>query len=111
MTESIDETKKELINSHSADTEKTAPTNRYQTVYPGTIDNFGKQLLGRLLTLELMNNKTITGKLVSFGQYDIIITDSRTGQNILVMKHAIVSVRGDLSPKKIVANANKGDEK
>ena len=99
MIESIDD-KKGLINSHGTDTEKTVPTNRYQTVYPGTIDNFGKQLLGRLLTLELVNNKTITGKLVSFGQYDIIMMDSRTGQDVLIMKHAIVTVQGDLSPKK-----------
>ena len=102
MIESIDETKKALVNSHSTDTEKSATNFRYQTIYPGQIDNFGKQLLGRLLTLELMNNKTITGKLASFGQYDIIMIDSRTGQNILVMKHAIVSVQGDLSPKKEV---------
>ena len=101
MVESIDD-KKALVNSHGTDTEKSATNFRYQTIYPGQIDNFGKQLLGRLLTLELMNNKTITGKLVSFGQYDIIITDSRTGQNILVMKHAIVSVQGDLSPKREV---------
>ncbi|MEM3859435.1 MAG: hypothetical protein QW478_08510 [Candidatus Micrarchaeaceae archaeon] len=36
---------------------------RYQTVYPGQIDNFGKHLIGRLLTLELTNNKTVTGRL------------------------------------------------
>ena len=100
MSESIDETKKELVNSHGTDTERSVSANRYQTIFPGTINNFGKQLLGRLLTLELVNNKTITGKLVSFGQYDIILIDSRTGQNVLVMKHAIESVEGDLSPKK-----------
>ena len=102
MSETINETKKEFVNSHGTDTEKSVSANRYQTVYPGTIDNFGKQLLGRLLTLELVNNKTITGKLVSFGQYDIIVMDSRTGQNVLIMKHAIVVVQGDLSPKREV---------
>ena len=100
MIESITETKKESVNSHGTDTEKSATNFRYQTIYPGQIDNFGKQLLGRLLTLELVNNKTITGKLVSFGQYDIIMMDSRTGQSVLIMKHAIVSVQGDLSSKK-----------
>ena len=97
MSESIDATRKELVNSHGTDTEKSVPNFRYQTIYPGQIDNFGKQLIGRILTLELVNNKTMTGKLVSFGQYDIIMMDSRTGQSILVMKHAIVSVQGDLS--------------
>ena len=96
MSESIDATKKELANSHGTDSERSVPNFRYQTIYPGQIDNFGKQLIGKMLTLELVNNKTLTGKLTSFGQYDIIMIDSRTGQNILVMKHAIISVHGDL---------------
>ena len=100
MTESLDATRKELVNSHGNDSEKSVPNFRYQTIYPGQIDNFGKQLIGRILTLELVNNKTITGKLVSFGQYDIIIMDSRTGQSILVMKHAIISVQGDFATKR-----------
>ncbi len=69
---------------------------RYQTIYGNTVDNFGKHLIGRILTFELANGKMITGKLKSFGQYDIIITDSRTGQDILVMKHALITVQGDL---------------
>jgi sRNA-binding regulator protein Hfq len=100
MTESLDATRKELVNSHGTDTEKSVPNFRYQTIYPGQIDNFGKQLIGRILTLELVNNKTMTGKLVSFGQYDIIMMDSRTGQSVLVMKHAIVTVQGDLGAKR-----------
>ena len=100
MSESIGATRKEFANSNGTDTEKSVPSFRYQTIYPGQIDNFGKQLIGRILTLELVNNKTITGKLVSFGQYDIIIMDSRTGQNVLVMKHAIVTVQGDLGAKR-----------
>ena len=100
MSESIDATKKELANSHGTDSERSVPNFRYQTIYPGQIDNFGKQLIGKMLTLELVNNKALTGKLTSFGQYDIIMIDSRTGQNILVMKHAIISVQGDLSTRR-----------
>ena len=100
MTESLDATRKEFANSNGTDTEKSVPNFRYQTIYPGQIDNFGKQLIGRILTLELVNSKTITGKLVSFGQYDIIMMNSKTGQSILVMKHAIVSVQGDLTAKR-----------
>ena len=100
MTESLDATKKEYNSPHDNGTEKSAPNFRYQTIYPGQIDNFGKQLIGRMLTLELVNNKTMTGKLVSFGQYDIILIDSRTGQNVLVMKHAIITVQGDLAGKR-----------
>ncbi len=100
MSESLDATKKEFADSHGNDSERSAPNFRYQTIYPGQIDNFGKQLIGRILTLELVNSKTITGKLVSFGQYDIIMMNSKTGQSILVMKHAIVSVQGDLTAKR-----------
>jgi len=52
-----------------------------------------------LLTIELMNNKTVSGKLKGYGQFDIMITDSRTGQDLIIMKHAIISVQGDLGSK------------
>ena len=73
---------------------------RYVTPYGyGVLDNFGAQLIGRLLTFELMNNKMVTGKLKGYGQFDIMVTDSRTGQDYIIMKHAIVSVQGDFSIK------------
>lgn len=73
--------------------------NRYLTIFPNTIDNLGKHLIGNLLSIEMINNKTITGKLKSFGQYDIMITDSTTGQDIIIMKTGILTIRGDLSIK------------
>jgi len=73
---------------------------RYNTPYGyGVLDNFGAQLVGKLLTFELVNNKTVTGKLKGYGQFDIMVTDSRTGQDLIIMKHAIVSVQGDLTVK------------
>jgi len=73
---------------------------RYNTPYGyGVLDNFGTQLIGKLLTFELMNNRTVTGKLKGYGQFDIMVTDSRTGQDYIIMKHAIVSVQGDLTVK------------
>jgi len=73
---------------------------RYNTPYGyGALDNFGAHLIGKLLTIELMNNKTVSGKLKGYGQFDIMITDSRTGQDLIIMKHAIVSVQGDLTIK------------
>lgn len=105
MSESIDSDKKELVNSHGNDTERTAPRQdfRYKTVFNGSIDNFGKHLMGRILSIELSNNKIVTGRLKSFGQYDVILTDSRTGQDILLMKSAIITIQGDLSPRKETA--------
>jgi len=73
---------------------------RYNTPYGyGVLDNFGAQHVGKLLTFELMNNRTVTGKLKGYGQFDIMVTDSRTGQDYIIMKHAIVSVQGDLTVK------------
>ena len=72
----------------------------YNTPYGyGVLDNFGAHLVGKLLTFELMNNKTVSGKLKGYGQFDIMVTDSRTGQDYIIMKHAIVSVQGDLTVK------------
>ena len=73
---------------------------RYVTPYGyGVLDNFGAQLVGRLLTFELMNNRTVTGKLKGYGQFDIMVTDSRTGQDLIFTKHAILSVQGDMGSK------------
>jgi len=73
---------------------------RYNTPYGyGVLDNLGAQLVGKLLTFELINNRTVTGKLKGYGQFDIMVTDSRTGQDYIIMKHAIVSVQGDLTVK------------
>jgi len=73
---------------------------RYNTPYGyGVLDNFGAQFVGRLLTFELMNNKMVTGKLKGYGQFDVMVTDSRTGQDFIIMKHAIITIQGDLNAK------------
>ena len=73
---------------------------RYNTPYGyNVLDNFGAHLVGKLLTIELMDNKTVSGKLKGYGQFYIMVTDSRTGQDLIIMKHAIVSIQGDLSVK------------
>jgi len=86
----------ETQEAHKEDKAKA----RYVTPYGyGVLDNFGAQLIGKLLTFELMNNRTVTVKLKGYGQFDIMVTDSRTGQDYIIMKHAIVSVQGDLTVK------------
>jgi sRNA-binding regulator protein Hfq len=104
MSESIeDSNKEEYTGPHGNGTEKSVSRLegfRYQTIYTNSIDNLGKHLLGRILSFELTNNKVVTGRMKSFGQYDLIVSDSKTGQDVLVMKTAIVTVQGDLSPKK-----------
>jgi len=86
----------ETQETHKEDKTKA----RYITPYGyGVLDNFGAHLIGKLLTFELVNNKMVSGKLKGYGQFDIIVTDTRTGQDLIIMKHAIVSVQGDLSVK------------
>ena len=53
-----------------------------------------------VLSFELSNNRTLTGKLKSFGQFDVVITYSRTGQDIIVFKPAIIMATGNLSPRR-----------
>jgi len=90
----------EAQDTHKEEERESKSSPRYRTPYGyGVLDNFGAQLVGKLLTFELMNNKTVTGKLKGYGQFDIMVTDSRTGQDYIIMKHAIVSVQGDLSVK------------
>jgi len=73
---------------------------RYNTPYGyGILDNFGAHLVGKLLTFELMNNRIVTGKLKGYGQFDVIVTDTRTGQDLIIMKHAITTIQGDFSVK------------
>jgi len=61
---------------------------RYNTPYGyGILDNFGAHLVGKLLTFELMNNRTVTGKLKGYGQFDVIVTDTRTGPHNNEARH------------------------
>jgi len=95
MMENLEKTMKEDRQKH--DKEQF----RYNTPYGyDVLDDFGVQLIGKILTFELANNKIVTGKLKGYGQFDVLLTDSRTGQDFILMKHAIVSIHGDLSPTK-----------
>lgn len=73
---------------------------KYVTIHgPGHLDNLDKTLIGGILSFELSNGKIITGKLTGLGMYDIVVVDSRTGQSIIIMKSAIITVQGDFSLK------------
>lgn len=101
MSDIVEDNKMENASPHGNGTEKSVSREsfRYQTIYNGAIDNLGRHLLGRILSFELINGKTVSGKMISFGQFDILILDSQTGQGIIVLKHAIAIVRGDMDPR------------
>jgi len=90
----------ETQESHKEDKKEDRGQGRYRTPYGyGVLDNFGSHLIGRVLSFEIINNKTVTGKLKAYGQFDVIVTDSRTGQDLIIMKHAITTIQGDFSVK------------
>ncbi|MEM3490205.1 MAG: hypothetical protein QXO75_11210 [Nitrososphaerota archaeon] len=92
------ENRKQYENSPSI--ENRAPK-RYITQFGnGHLDCLDAGLIGRQFSIELINNRTLTGRLRFVGQYDLILTDSRTGQDVLVFKHAVISIQGDLAPRK-----------
>ncbi|MEM3191408.1 MAG: hypothetical protein QW292_04805 [Candidatus Parvarchaeota archaeon] len=91
------ENRKQYENSHS--TENKAPK-RYITQFgDGHIDCLDANLIGRQVAIELVNGRIISGKLRYLGQYDLILMDSRTGWDVLIMKHAVLTITGDLTPK------------
>jgi len=78
---------------------------RFKTIHGiGHMDNLDSVLIGKILTIELANNKSITGKLKALGMYDLVLTESRTGQDILVMKSPILTIQEDFS----TSSANNG---
>jgi len=71
---------------------------KYRTIHgTGHLDNLDSILIGRILTIETVNNKVITGKLKALGMYDLVITDSKTGQDVIIMKSSIMTIHGDIS--------------
>ncbi|MEM4091069.1 MAG: hypothetical protein QXQ46_10105 [Thermoplasmatales archaeon] len=92
------ENRKQYENSPS--TENKAPK-RYVTQFgDGHMDCLDASLIGRQITVELISGRIISGKLKYLGQFDLILMDNRTGWDILIMKHGILTILGDLTPKK-----------
>ena len=56
------------------------------------LDNFGNHLIRKILTFELMNNRLETYKLKGYGQFYIMIGDSRRGQDIILIMQGIISI-------------------
>ncbi|MEM0048870.1 MAG: hypothetical protein QW745_00770 [Thermoplasmata archaeon] len=63
------------------------------------MDCLDASLIECQITIELINGMIITGKLRFIGQYDLILMDNRTVWDVLIMKHGVLTIMGDLSPK------------
>ncbi|MEM0134840.1 MAG: hypothetical protein QXU18_06370 [Thermoplasmatales archaeon] len=91
------ESKKQYNNPH--DVENKASKRYISQFGDGHMDCLDAGLIGHQVTIELINGRIISGKLKFIGQYDLILMDGRTGWDILVMKHAVLTITGDLTPK------------
>jgi len=63
---------------------------RYETG-SSTIDNFGKQQIGKSVIITMRNGRSESGILRGYGQYDIAL-ELPTKRILIVMKHAIDTV-------------------
>jgi len=92
---------KKVFNSYSKDsgTSEKRPL-RYNQ------DSFVKELIGKTITIELVNGKILKGKLLNLGMYDVLIEvksvenfivsgqtlSKDVNKNLIVMKSSIISV-------------------
>lgn len=78
------------VKSMSTTTDrKSQNERRYDTPYG--IDNFGKQQIGKSVTISMRSGRIETGILRGYGQYDIALELSNK-KMLIVMKHAIDTV-------------------
>ena len=72
--------------------EKVQDPRYYNPLNPDHIDIFGKDLLNRDLYFYLNNGEGIKGKMIGFGQYEVLVQISGPGKKFIVMKQAISTV-------------------
>ena len=63
---------------------------RYETG-SSTIDNFGRQQIGRSVTIAMRSGRVESGILRGYGQYDIAL-ELANRKVLIIMKHAIDTV-------------------
>ena len=64
----------------------------FNPLNPDHIDIFGKDLLNRDLYFHLNNGEGIKGKMIGFGQYEVLVQIAGPGKKFIVMKQAISTV-------------------
>ena len=64
---------------------------------PGFADIFGKNLIGKNMNITLVNGEFLSGVLLGFGQYDILLESD--GKNVILMKSGILKVEVQNEPE------------
>ena len=62
----------------------------YNPLNPEHIDIFGRDLLNKDLIFSLLNGETIKGKMIGFGQYEILL-DSEN-KKLILLKQGIIKI-------------------
>jgi len=94
MNNIIQEPKETKENNENKKTEKKKreiqDPRYYNPLHPGHTDIFGHDLLNKELIFSLINNETIKGKMVGFGQYDVLV--EANGKKVILMKQGIIKI-------------------
>jgi sRNA-binding regulator protein Hfq len=77
-------------DNHDPKVFKNSEVQRYKTS-TGSLDVFSSHLIGKSLTITLINGRIESGILTQFGQYDIEIK-AANGKSLIVMKSSIILV-------------------
>ena len=64
----------------------------FNPLNPDHIDIFGRDLLNRDLYFHLNNGEGVKGKMIGFGQYEVLVQIAGPGKKYIVMKQAISTV-------------------
>ncbi len=88
------ETKEIKENQNNKKTEKKKKEIQdpryYNPMNPEHIDIFGRDLLNKELIFSLVNGESIKGKMIGFGQYEILIESG--SKKLILLKQGIIKI-------------------
>jgi len=78
---------KKVFNSYGKDSSRSQGSRDFETQdrkpLRYSVDSFTKQLIGKNVTIELVNGKILSGKLLQLGMYDVLI-EVKSVENFIV---------------------------
>jgi sRNA-binding regulator protein Hfq len=77
-------------DNHDPKVFKSSEVHRYKTS-TGSLDVFSSHLIGKSLTITLINGRIESGILTQFGQYDIELKTPQ-GRMLIIIKSGILTV-------------------
>ncbi|WP_287954780.1 hypothetical protein [Acidiplasma sp.] len=84
----VDQESKEKQNKPKK--KQIADPRYYNPLNPEHIDIFGRDLLNKDLIFSLLNGETIKGKMIGFGQYEILLESGN--KKLILLKQGIMKI-------------------